>query len=788
VAEEADYTDIVQSLLPSKSAAKAGMLGGPAAPAQKALAVSQQTGLPAPTVLSDPDLFAMEAKRRQAASVIDGDDKIAKFFAANPVAAQAAQDDMPAVGAFSNALSSITTGWKRGELEEERGAIGFKRGVLQDDSGAAELHQIEDQLKQLGEPTSWLDKMTQGVVGMGAGLYAHRGEALAGGMIGSVAPGLGTATGAMAGAGAGMARTAAGRSWLDSGAMRSSDGKELSVPTRLGLASLIGVANGAANVMGLRVGGEAIGKAIGFGIEEAVKNNPGVRDALGRAAGEVLKGSAQGGAIVGSLTATTELLTDIAKSIEPGQWETIFNDPKRRAEALKTISDQTAEAMELFGALHVPAAGRSLLVDTYRIRKAHQDAAALGAAAEAAKGTPFVKGESEGVLGELIDHHTGGQQFGIPIEVVDKKLAADPKAFDWAPEVAAQLEQARAHGGDVEIPLSKLLTVAPEGTLQGLRDDLRLRKEGFTVNEAKEWEAYHGTGATFDKFDSKFRLTGEGANVYGAGHYLAERKGIAQSYYEQLANREYFVGAEPLDESNPAHVAAQYLDKHLDNAKDAIDDLRADLARAEEIPSDNPLDHKYTEGLRGAIEHIEQGKPVEPMQEKLSGNLYQVRVKADPRRMLHWDKAFAEQTPEVQAALRSLELLPVEGASPGAAEMRGERAYRKLAGKIEDSGLPEHEASAEASARLRDAGLHGIQYYDASSRAEGPDRTHNLVIFHDEHLEITHVNGVPVPKAVAESPAGIKVRVGVSEEAAKERRALWLDPLFRPRASRTRSS
>jgi hypothetical protein len=271
-------------------------------------------------------------------------------------------------------------------------------------------------------------------------------------------------------------------------------------------------------------------------------------------------------------------------------------------------------------------------------------------------------------------------------------------------------------------------------------------------------------------------LTGEGANVYGAGHYVAERKGIAQSYYEQMAQQEHFVGNEPLDINKPEHIAAQYLDMH-DNAKDAIDNIKRDIEYAEIANPDIPPDQRVfnPEPMRAAIEHINSGKPVEPMSTKLIGNLYQVRVKADPRRMLHWDKMLlAEQTSEVRAALDSL-----PGLSYGQSQRTRRGDFTQLSVRIERR-LVILEKADSASEMLRDAGLHGIQYYDASSRAEGPDRTHNLVIFHDEHLEITHVNGVPVPKAVAESPAGMKVRVGVSEEAAKERRALWLDPLFRP--------
>jgi hypothetical protein len=82
-------------------------------------------------------------------------------------------------------------------------------------------------------------------------------------------------------------------------------------------------------------------------------------------------------------------------------------------------------------------------------------------------------------------------------------------------------------------------------------------------------------------------------------------------------------------------------------------------------------------------------------------------VKADPRRMLHWDKMLSEQSSEVRAALDSL--------GYGIESGTGEEIFHKLASIVtntRDSG----EGGLRASEMLRDAGLHGIRYYDAASR------------------------------------------------------------------------
>jgi hypothetical protein len=54
---------------------------------------------------------------------------------------------------------------------------------------------------------------------------------------------------------------------------------------------------------------------------------------------------------------------------------------------------------------------------------------------------------------------------------------------------------------------------------------------------------YHGSGASFDKFDHSFMGTGEGAQAYGWGTYVTEVGGIARSYATTMASKS---GVDPL--------------------------------------------------------------------------------------------------------------------------------------------------------------------------------------------------------------------------------------------------
>ncbi|MBR4029355.1 MAG: hypothetical protein IKJ08_07200 [Alistipes sp.] len=47
-------------------------------------------------------------------------------------------------------------------------------------------------------------------------------------------------------------------------------------------------------------------------------------------------------------------------------------------------------------------------------------------------------------------------------------------------------------------------------------------------------EAYHGSGADFEKFDHSFMGTGEGAQAFGYGTYVTTRRGIAKNYADTI--------------------------------------------------------------------------------------------------------------------------------------------------------------------------------------------------------------------------------------------------------------
>lgn len=55
--------------------------------------------------------------------------------------------------------------------------------------------------------------------------------------------------------------------------------------------------------------------------------------------------------------------------------------------------------------------------------------------------------------------------------------------------------------------------------------------------DARHHVAYHGSQASFDKFDHSFMGSGEGAQAYGWGTYVSEVEGIAKAYAKQNARK-----------------------------------------------------------------------------------------------------------------------------------------------------------------------------------------------------------------------------------------------------------
>lgn len=102
---------------------------------------------------------------------------------------------------------------------------------------------------------------------------------------------------------------------------------------------------------------------------------------------------------------------------------------------------------------------------------------------------------------------------------------------------------------------------------------------------------YHGTGASFDKFDLSHALEGEGSESFGHGVYVTNSKEIAEDYTRRAKIRKDNGGFEFVTDmsANNKDMVRQYIYKHKDVNR-GLDAMRKDLSSALEMfPDDKDL-------------------------------------------------------------------------------------------------------------------------------------------------------------------------------------------------------
>ena len=92
-------------------------------------------------------------------------------------------------------------------------------------------------------------------------------------------------------------------------------------------------------------------------------------------------------------------------------------------------------------------------------------------------------------------------------------------------------------------------------------------------------KTYHGSQASFDKFDHSFMGSGEGAQAYGWGTYVSEVEGIAKAYAKQNAAKHGMPREYKIAQLHLNHAKYEYdkVQRSYDNSKAYIDSLKEDL-------------------------------------------------------------------------------------------------------------------------------------------------------------------------------------------------------------------
>ena len=258
-------------------------------------------------------------------------------------------------------------------------------------------------------------------------------------------------------------------------------------------------------------------------------------------------------------------------------------------------------------------------------------------------------------------------------------------------------------------------------------------------------DTWHGTPHRFPptannplgEFDPMKIGTGEGAQAYGHGLYLAENPGVAKGYQKDVTRKLFDTNSilgweEGRVKLNPGDSGMLF-----------------QYARGTLPPIEAAKKLKINAGSAGAYSDETIADAITKIREQTKGNLYKVDLPDEHiAKMLDWDKPLSQQSAiadsikgaggKVYSAAWYLPT-PKGGAYPikvslmdGDYPMTGRQLYQRVSQEL--------GGDEAASQYFKDLKIPGIRYLDQGSRAGGG--TSNFVVFDPAHMDILERNGV----------------------------------------------
>lgn len=292
-------------------------------------------------------------------------------------------------------------------------------------------------------------------------------------------------------------------------------------------------------------------------------------------------------------------------------------------------------------------------------------------------------------------------------------------------------------------------------------------------------DRYHGTPHTFDEFDLGQMGSGEGAQAYGWGAYLAGRRGTAEFYRDSLTNTgtkideldgemldvlghrawddidannldiddiddydfsrfttddvidAYKQAAEQFDDEAVRYFA-ETLEKNPELAASVRDSKlqlgKYDYNSAEYAGVDRKEAMSAVQALNRALEKQLDDEWTALMPPEVKGNLYKAGAPSDEY-LLDWDNSLADQPSYVRDRL-----LAAYGSELESYARKRGVPVEKLTGKQAYYSIkPDAIDQREASEALDAIGIPGSRYLDGSSRRAG-EGTRNYVIWDQDAI------------------------------------------------------
>ena len=356
------------------------------------------------------------------------------------------------------------------------------------------------------------------------------------------------------------------------------------------------------------------------------------------------------------------------------------------------------------------------------------------------------------------------------------------------------------------------------GAEEGDTNYVIFKPENMRITEHTKFsiKTYHGSQASFDKFDHSFMGSGEGAQAYGWGTYVSEVEGIAKAYAKQNAKKNapsslmyYDTVAQNLADTKSGLLL---LDDELKDAKSYVDlyqsrldEAKAELSKAKESGTGLGVEmyesdvmyyseqvKKYKQNVKTKESDIKDVKTkIDALQKKLDSmekprNLYSVEIPDDTGdNYLGWDEEYRDKElysmlDKIGKALESngidlekeyngsaswndwVERLKDEDEDWKPNVATGQEIYKKISSMLGENAYQGNQKAA--SLALKDAGFVGVKVIAQRNTGGNKEGKMNYVIFDENNAQITSHTKFSLKSKPVRFEAGKKL----SDEEKKE--------------------
>jgi hypothetical protein len=252
--------------------------------------------------------------------------------------------------------------------------------------------------------------------------------------------------------------------------------------------------------------------------------------------------------------------------------------------------------------------------------------------------------------------------------------------------------------------------------------------------------AYHGSPRPehFNKFDSGFLGTGQGAETYAHGHYSAQNPAIADDYRRSLSYgklKSDFLDALPQD-ADPSEVVESLasFDPRQQRFLQAMDDN-------DWLGYDYPSQAISAAMKRNGLSGVDATDELVDARKNL-GTGYELAIDIPEHALLDWDSPARSQSREM---LSAFEDAASRVANPDEHKFFGIGGYKdpQMASQWHNHNLTRGNRSGQdvwqamvsmhgprgAADRLFSQGVPGVRYLDSGSRGVSEPQTRNYVVF-----------------------------------------------------------